>query len=278
MKRTKYEYQIIRFMPDRVSEEFVNVGVVMYQKNQRFLQSEVIDKYGRITHFFEEVNGSYLLQTLKHINVALNKIGMQNKTEVPFDLPESLDAITNKILPKDDSALYFTEVNYGVDLNLEKAFDKLTKRYIHDPTDTSSSYTDREVWTKIYKPFFDKHGLVNKLHEKTIKTTTDKIKFDYAYKNGHWNCMETANFELKLKDSIESKVFKIIGKLDALSNSNEELEYHILAHLKSNDKKISNYIKQKLQNHKLGNATINLVTEEDIPNFINRVKKDLHIE
>tara|TARA_R110001592_G_scaffold107223_2_gene300339 strand:+ start:1098 stop:1895 length:798 start_codon:yes stop_codon:yes gene_type:complete len=264
-------------MPDLVSEEFVNVGVIVFQPEHRFLKIQVIDKYRRITQFFDGINGNYLFKTLKHFKSVIDKKANEYTNEVPFRLPESLHTISSETLPNDNSSLYLTEVNLGIDLNLDSAFNKLSKRYIYESLEDSTTYSDKEVWSKIYKPFFEKNGITDSLKEKTIKTSTDVIKFDHAYKNGVWNCIESANFELKHKDSIESKVFKIIGKLDALANSSEDLQYHILAHLNTEDKKNNLYIKKKLQNHKNGKVVINFVTEDDIPEFINRVKTDLHL-
>lgn len=264
-------------MPNRVSEEFVNVGVVMYQKDEAFLKARIIDKYAHITQFFKGVNGNYLLQTLKFIRGSINQKSNQLKQELTFDLPENINHITSIILPKDDSSLYFTEPQKGVDLNMNTAFEKLFGFFVREYREESVYLTDKEVWTNIYKPFFEKKGITAKLHQKTIKTTTDTIKFDFAYKNGHWNCLEAANFEMKKKDSIENKVFRIIGKLDALSQSKEKVEYHILANLKKKDRNTNQYITKKLNKHNIGNASINLVTPAEIESFTERVVQDLDV-
>ncbi len=74
MKRVSYQYVILRYMPNRVTEEFVNVGVVMYNKESLFLKTKIIDKYGHLTQYFKNINGNYLLQTLKNVEALIRFI------------------------------------------------------------------------------------------------------------------------------------------------------------------------------------------------------------
>ena len=274
MTRTKYQYQIIRFIPNRVIGEFVNVGIIMYEPTQQFLASRVISKYGRLNQFFPGINGSDIVNTLKLIKESVDQIAHEFDNHLPFDRPSSLEQITDRILPKDDSALIFTEIKTGIAIELESAFDKLTKSLIHYAKDNVPYLTDKDVWSKYYRPFFDQYGIADRLRKKVIKTDADEISFEHAYKNGHWNCLESANFELKTKDSIENKVFKIIGKLDALSKSTEPLEYHVLAHL-SGKVELDSYIRLKLNQHSIGKVSINLIEHNKVEDYVKQVKSVL---
>lgn len=275
MNRLNYQYQIIRYMPDRVKEEFVNVGVVIYSKEARYLQVEVVDKYRRITQFFGDINGQYLLNTLKYIKSEVESLNSLYSHE-EFELPASLEIISGSILPNDDSALYMTGLYFGLDINLEKAFQNLAKKYLFYEGEKRESLTDKEVWHKIYKVYFDKHGVSKSLKEKTIKTQTIDINFDLAFKNGVWNCLEAVNFDLKFDDSITDKLFRYLGKFDTLGTSDEELKYHILANLKPGNGIINEHIRQNLDNRVIGSATINLVTEENADAFVKKIKEVLH--
>ncbi len=85
------------------------------------------------------------------------------------------------------------------------------------------------------------------------------------------------NFQLKLDDSIENKVFRIIGKLDALAQSNKEISYHILANIKGINERMNSYVHKKLDQHIIGSASVNLVTFEKLPSFLKKIKEDLKI-
>jgi len=47
-----YEYQVLRFLPDRVSGEFVNVGLVLYHPETGFLRAGFLRSVSRVTAFF----------------------------------------------------------------------------------------------------------------------------------------------------------------------------------------------------------------------------------
>jgi len=62
----KYQFQIVRYIHDRISGEFVNVGIIVYMPESRFLKSRFINKFSRISQLFVDVNGHSLLGALKH--------------------------------------------------------------------------------------------------------------------------------------------------------------------------------------------------------------------
>lgn len=276
MNRISYQYQLLRFMPDRITGEFAHVGVVMYLPEQRFLKAFTLKKYGRLSQFFGEIPGHYLMHTLQQIQKSIEIRSERFQQELTFSPIANLDQITREIFQPDDSALFFSEMRTGVALSADKAFDLLINKFLHKEADEIHRFTDKEIWTKIYRKYFEEKGIAGKLHEKTIQTPTDTIRFDLAYKNGHVNCLEPINFELKQEDAIRDKVNKIIGKWDALSDSPEALEYHILANIGSQSNEMESYIRKRLSNRQHGNAAINLVTEKDLKAFIYKVEMDLN--
>lgn len=275
MNRITYQYQLLRFMPDRVTGEFAHVGIVMYVPKLRILRAHTIKKYGRLSRFFGEIPGHYLLQTLQQIQKAINLRSERLKHELQLSPMDNLEQITLEVLQRDDSALYFTEVRIGVGLSPEKSFDMLVEKFLPNEPDEEHRLTDKEIWTTVFKKYFEAKGIVNKLHEKTIVTPTDTLEFDFAYKNGHLNCLEPANFDLKTEENIREKVNKIIGKWDALSQSSETIEYHILANTPAEFPNMQRYVQMRLSNRTNGNATIHLVTANTVQTFIEKVKQDL---
>src|SRR5690606_6801371 len=131
----------------------VNVGLLMFEPKSSFLECRVVTKYSRISHFFGEINGSFLLATLKQFQ---NQVAEISKSLEDFrsnyDLVD-LSSITNHLLPKDDSALVSTEVKLGVDLKIEAAFDDLYHRMIemYNHEGEQELHTDHYAWQKVYK-------------------------------------------------------------------------------------------------------------------------------
>jgi hypothetical protein len=52
-----YQYQIIKYVHDHFTSEFVNVGVVVYDSKSQYLKCKVKKGYNRITQFFPDAEG-----------------------------------------------------------------------------------------------------------------------------------------------------------------------------------------------------------------------------
>lgn len=104
-KMISYQYQILRYVHDQVTGEFVNVGLVLYFPEYKIILSNAINKYSRISQFFNEINGNYLLSCLRDLKMQFKKISEQESFNY-----YNIEQITSYILPKDDSSLCFSEV------------------------------------------------------------------------------------------------------------------------------------------------------------------------
>ncbi|MBL7935406.1 MAG: DUF3037 domain-containing protein, partial [Bacteroidia bacterium] len=150
----KYSYQIIRYQHDRVTGEFINVGLVFYSSTLKYLKCKVVGKYSRISNFFNHSSDySSLHKTLRYIEDNLNKKGVELLDLFGINENTSLSVLTSEILPKDNNALYFSDEYSGIDYNLDGAFDDLFNRLIEYYSVDSNEQitTDSAVWSKYYK-------------------------------------------------------------------------------------------------------------------------------
>lgn len=272
----KFQYQIIRYMHDRVTAEFVNVGIVVYQPDTNFLQGKFVSKYSRISQFFMDVNGQYLLSTLKQFENELEIIS--GRLSELFTNHNSLTEITNFILPQDDSALICSELLFGVDIDPQSAvddlFDRLINKYNHEAE--KELHDDKYVWRKIYKKYFDKYEITNKLKSHIVKTDHDHIEFDKAWKNGVWNCYQTLSFDLKRNDSIKNKVYRWSGILSELENSDQKLHLYFLTVSPTKNKIINKFIEDTILKHNNGHSLkVTMVNEKQADKFVAGVKKEI---
>ena len=98
-KMSKFQYQIVRYIHDRITGEFVNVGIIIFQPEINFLSSKFVTNLDRVSEFFNITNEQYLLDALQQFE---REIENDSKIELSNI---SLSNITNHILPKDDSSL-----------------------------------------------------------------------------------------------------------------------------------------------------------------------------
>ncbi len=268
----KYSYQILRYTHDRITGEFVNVGIVLHEPNSKFLEARVLNKFSRISNFFGEINGHFLISTLKHFQKEIFTAAQYIESTTS---DEFLKLITNKLIPKDDSAIQLSEVKTGLALSADKAlstlYARLVEKYLEEPI--QEKHNDSYAWNKVYKKYFDKYGITTKLKDHTVNTNNDKIKFDKSWKNGVWNCYQTLSFDLKKEDNIKGKVYKWSGIVRELETANEKMNLYFLTTVpKSESKKLKTFIEDTLT-LKTDRLCVKIVSESEADQFAVEVKK-----
>jgi hypothetical protein len=272
------QYKILRYQPDQVSGEFVNLGIVAFDASNRYLASKFINRIGRIPAFFTNTNSRYLIKIVQAIQSSVDSFSERLKSEFRFEDVNHIEEVLNKILPKDDSALYFTETKKALDINLESAVEDLFSRIVkvHVAEDEDDEVrNDKEVWNKIYKKHFDECGISSHLSSHDVKTKNDELHFEKAWKNGAWNCFESVSFNLTKTDTIKNKVYKWVGKLDELSTAGEPIHVYLLSLLPHGHPELDNFIKHKIIEKSTGNLTVELVSENDIEKVVQKIRKEI---
>ncbi len=274
-----YQYQILRYLPDRVNEEFVNLGVAVFDPKSQVILTRFIDKASRVSAFFPEVNTRFLASTLKFLQSEFQTLGNQQLLELPLSKFDNLDDVTRAVLPKDDSALVFSEIKKGRDINLNVACDDLFDRVVlrnineHDEIELRN---DKEVWNKVYKNYFEKYNITQRLSNHTVKTKNDELEFDHAWKNGKWNCFETVSFKLSRPDAIKNKVYKWVGKMEELSSSKEPINLYLLSVLPDNDQ-LRKFVEKKLGKKNVDHSSIQLITENEVEKLAKKFQKEMEV-
>lgn len=271
------QYQVLRYLPDRVSEEFVNLGIVAFDKQEKVLHSKFINKVGNISAFFPNINARYLLKSVKTIMHHLESISEQFSSEFLFDKIDSIDQVTSQVLAKDDSALIFSEVKKTLDISAKSMVDHLFSRIVisGNLVEDDEVRKDKEVWAKVYKKHFDDYGISTHLKPHNIKTENDELEFDKAWKNGVWNCFETVSFNLTRTDAIKNKVYKWVGKLDELNTSGEPKHIYLLSILPKEHPELKNFIKKMITDKSTPNTKIDIISEDQIDLVASTIKSEI---
>lgn len=271
------QYQVLRYLPDRVSGEFVNLGVVLYNAEDKILYGKFISKIGKISEFFPEVNSRYLIKSVKAIQQAIVSISARLDTEFEFEKYNSLDVITKQVLPKDDSALTFSEIKKTLDINAEIAIKDLFTRFVKVQLaeEDDEIRRDKEVWNKIYKKHFDECGITKHFRHHKVKTQNDELEFDKAWKNGVWNCFESVSFNLSRADAIKNKVYKWVGKLDELNSASEPVHIYLLSVLPHEHPELNKFISKKIKSKNSDKTKIELISEEQLDKTAKRIKREI---
>lgn len=270
----KYQYQVIKYVHDHFTGEYVNVGIIIYSPESKFLACKIAVRYQRVTNMFPEANGKWISQILKNIRQQVNNVSQQlNELFAPSD---SLEMITGSILPADNGAIQLTEVRIGLDVDMEVAladlFKSLVDKYLINGVD-KESLLDEDVWRTKYKTYFEKYGIDKRLRVHNVKVPKDVISFQKSWKNEIWHCYEPLSFYLKEKDSIRAKVYKWAGQLKGLAQAEEQLHLTLLTSISPRHKDLEPFIDEYLKVTSK-NLKVDIITDDKAESLA----KQIHLQ
>ena len=126
-----YQYQVLRYLPDLVTGEFVNFGLVFFEPETPFLRAQVIANAERLNSFFPDAARQPLLPSLSYFADAVNQQGAQLSNEKTLAGSKSkLAQITETLIQPNDAAWQLTAVAQGLTPDPEASFASLYSRLI----------------------------------------------------------------------------------------------------------------------------------------------------
>ena len=196
--KTSYTYTVLQYVHDAVSDEGVNVGVVVYAKSLPYVKAKMSTRYGRVSEFFGGIDGDALLSSLRATGGGILEAENKLSDTLPFiERPPSVRAITDAIIPPDDSALRFSEARPGIAEDLDEALEQLFARYVlrYDKSTRRQSRSDEEIKTLVRQEIAGR-DLLPKVRPRIVRSKNYEYEFPFAWKNGTWNIAEGVSFDL----------------------------------------------------------------------------------
>lgn len=271
-----FEYQLLRYRPDAVSGEFANVGVIVFDTEGKRVSGRFLEKVARVSQFFPGINGRYLSKVLKHLSMDVERMASQFNMELDVFPYAGIENVSQAILAKDDSSLYFTDTFRGLDLSLDAMLDNLYDRMVvsHLNEDERPLTSDKEVWTKVYKQHFERRHITHHLVSHTIATSLDTFEFERAWKNGKWNCFEPLNFNLQKDQSIKDKAYKWKAKLNELNTADEPIHFYLLSAMPQ-DAELKTFVTTMFNSVNASNVEVEIVEQSQAEAFANRIADEI---
>jgi hypothetical protein len=231
-----YEFSVLRYSFDPLTQEFINIGIVLYSPAARVLQARVSTNYGRASRVFGRIDGGRFRSVLRHLQAELDKLSFDLERGLLFESSANLERSLSNILPIDDSSIRFDRGGAGVTDDLAKTCDRLYHRYVVG-TDigTPEARTREDVWRTFRRPL-ERLDLAKRLVPKQIIAKDYKYDFDHAWKNGMWNLYEPVSFDLLEEYAIREKANKWLGRALCLGESPEPFKLTLLLGAPQNDR------------------------------------------
>lgn len=251
--KTPYVFSVLRYVHDVLAGEFINVGVVLYAPQAKFLNAICTSRYGRLSKMFSDINSSHFRKSSRFIQSRLEEEGERFIKELPFENPPTgLKEITSKILPIDDSSLQFSPEGYGVTEDPQKTLEHIYNRYVEKYYEKHEKHSRSEddVW-RVFKKVFEEKKIIKHLQPHKIVGRNYEYEFKYCWKNQAWHANQPISFDLTESDGIIDKAHIWIGRIESLVDGGEEFKLNVLIGKPSDEKLKSSFSKAENILHKM---------------------------
>lgn len=228
--KEKFYFSLLRYVYDPLTQEFVNIGVVLYSPAHSFLRATFTSRYGRISRMFGRIDGASFRATTGYIERKVSDLNEKLARGLLFHDPtESLQSILNQVMPPDDTAIRFVFGGVGITdnpiLTLEELFGRYVTRY-ENPSE-SPRRDENDVWKVFQEPLKTK-DVFPYFSPKTITAPDYEYVFERSWKNGIWHLFEPVSFDLADERSILEKASRWVGRTMSLSDSLEPFKLFLL--------------------------------------------------
>jgi len=228
--KEKFYFSLLRYVYDPLTQEFVNIGVVLYSPANRFLRATFTPRYGRVSRMFGRIDGASFRSTVGYIQRKISDANERIARGLLFSDPkESLETILGEVLPPDDTAIRFVFGGLGMTEDPAKSLDELFQRYVarYENPSEYARRDENDVWKVFQEPLRTKEVFPH-FAPKVIAAPNYEYEFERSWKNGIWHLFEPVSFDLADANSISEKASRWVGRAASLSDSSERFKLFLL--------------------------------------------------
>lgn len=226
----KYSYTVLRYVHDTMTGEFVNVGVALHAPDAGYLSAICRTTYRRVSAAFPGLKGEHFRAVMRHVQGRFEQMGERLPTEARASGSQSLLDIARGVLPADDSSFQWGPVGVGLATDpaqkLEALFNRMVMRY-DEQAPSRVRRTDDDVWRN-FKRDLEQRRLLRYFEPKTISVQDDEVRFEHAWKNGVWHCVEPISFDMAAAETIKDKAHKLLGQITSVNGTLDNFRLYML--------------------------------------------------
>lgn len=272
-----YTYCVLRYVHDTTSNEFVNVGVVLYAPETHYLSALCRTTYGRLNKVFPGVNAEHFKSLMRYIQARIEEQGERIAGELPLTAPSSVLEFAQAILPRDDSSLQWSPAGSGRTDDpagtLERLFNRMVLRY--EERQAVPVRSDEDVWRN-FKRNLEERQVLKHFQPKKIAVQDDEIEFEYAWKNGLWHCLEPLSFDLTAADGIREKAHRWFGQIASLRDAADPFKVYLLVGAPQQEQLRPAFVNAISILRRIPGET-EIVLEQDAPALAARIAKEVEL-
>lgn len=226
MDKYKFNYTVVRFVPEKTLGEFVNIGIILKCNETGFLGARVHQWSQRVSHFFKYVDRQHYIYAKNSLESEIERVRKsmdKDRNNLPL-LREDVNNIFSSIVKPIDSAIQFSPVYGGITSDLDAELDYLFKKYVlaHIQGPDPRKKVTREQIEREIKTTLKNEKLASKFKPRELKCKVFSQKFPYVYKNGGApEIIHPLSFDYEDEMTLNDTAYKWRGRLEDLRKDKE---------------------------------------------------------
>ena len=276
---TTYHFRVLRYVHDVSTEEFVNIGVVMWIPEHSTLMFRVNEQSRRLSGFFNNFDSKSYRQMIRNLQSSFNKVALDLPTLRLFkDNTENTSEIFYELVREDASCFQWSSLMSGISTIPEQRLDQLFEEFVifrksHEPVQRRNK---RMIWSTVFKAL-KAHDLEKHVQFRVImKAASFDCPFRMGWNNGIPQVLEPIS--LTLGDPVE--IIDIAnawsGRLSILA---EDHTFKCTAVISPADE----YVNMTAYNQayailKNARSMRKVIREDEVNDYMPEIKQDLSIE
>jgi Protein of unknown function (DUF3037) len=227
----KFGYTVLRYVHDITTQEFVNVGVLIYAPENRILRLKCNPELRRVHSLFPSAEPKQLKTLLHQLQEAFDTYAARiapGSREV--SIPDEIMRAAAQVLPKDSSALQWASAGGGYAGSLDTAMEGLFARYVqhHEHVGHGGRRSGRSAVLNPFRKELKESGVLDYLKPRVLKGELESYQFPLSWKNRVYHCYEAVNLNLKKPAEVHARAFEWVGRALDLDHSKEKHSLHLL--------------------------------------------------
>lgn len=220
-----YQFAILRYVNNTSTEEFVNIGIIMWLPADELFLFEINKRYGRISEFYSDFDSMSYRQMITHLLDHFTKI-KQKTNRIQFDLLEkekTIIELRKHLYPEDSSCLQWSRIMSGITKNPEKRLNKLFYEFVksNEKNQLRERRDETDIWNNVLSRLQEKE--LDKRVKQNLEIASNNFTYNFkmGWTNGVQQVLEPISFDLKSSTRIIDKANTWAGRLFTLSQEKE---------------------------------------------------------
>lgn len=269
----------VRFIADTRTDEFLNVGVVLFCPARQYAGARFLSSWSRISQAFPSADPVHLRRLKRLFEKACDRWSASAQQPELFATIENLNQLLGSVLAFDDATVAFSKPLSGITANPETTLEELFRLYVDkgDEEEVSEGRGDDMIWREFVR--IAPPELVHSLTRHILRSSHYEQVFERSWKNGAWNAAQALSFDMQDPQKIRDKALLWASRIRELRPAENDTTVHFLvgvpADTRPKDVRKAARDAVEIMNDTIGRDDARIVPEAKVADLVKKIEEDL---